>query len=216
MKKIALIGASGFIGSAILEEALTRGHAVTAVVRDAKKIKIENENLKVVELDVFDTEKLTEVFKSTEEVISAYNPGWTNPNIVEDTTKGYLSIIAAAKKANSKRLLIVGGAGSLFVSPGVRVMDTNALPPEFIPPVKALANIYLDNLTNEKDLSWVFFSPAGEIAPGERTGKFRLGLDNLVVDAEGKSKISSADYAIAMVNELENPQHINKRFTIGY
>ncbi|MXP05879.1 MULTISPECIES: NAD(P)-dependent oxidoreductase [unclassified Apibacter] len=216
MKKVALIGASGFIGSQLVKELLSRGYQVTAIVRSADKIKNDDKNLKVVSANVFDTDKLAEVLKNNDAVISAYNPGWTNPNIYDDTIKGYQSIIEAVKKAGIKRLQAVGGAGSLLVAPGKTVVDSGAIPDEILPGVKALALVLKDQFLPEKELDWVFFSPAGTIEPGERTGKYRLGLDNLITDDQGNSKISVQDYAKAMVDELENPKHHQQRFTIGY
>lgn len=216
MKKVALIGASGFIGSQLVKELLSRGYQVTAIVRSADKIKNDDKNLKVVSADVFDTDKLAEVLKNNDAVISAYNPGWTNPNIYDDTIKGYQSIIEAVKKAGIKRLQAVGGAGSLLVAPGKTVVDSGAIPDEILPGVKALALVLKDQFLPEQELDWVFFSPAGTIEPGERTGKYRLGLDNLITDDQGNSKISVQDYAKAMVDELENPKHHQQRFTIGY
>ncbi|MXO32607.1 NAD(P)-dependent oxidoreductase [Apibacter sp. B2912] len=216
MKKVALIGASGFIGSQLVKELLSRGYQVTAIVRSADKIKNDDKNLKVVSADVFNTDKLAEVLKNNDAVISAYNPGWTNPNIYDDTIKGYQSIIEAVKKAGIKRLQAVGGAGSLLVAPGKTVVDSGAIPDEILPGVKALALVLKDQFLPEKELDWVFFSPAGTIEPGERTGKYRLGLDNLITDDQGNSKISVQDYAKAMVDELENPKHHQQRFTIGY
>lgn len=216
MKKVALIGASGFIGSQLVKELLSRGYQVTAIVRSADKIKNDDKNLKVVSADVFNTDKLAEVLKNNDAVISAYNPGWTNPNIYDDTIKGYQSIIEAVKKAGIKRLQAVGGAGSLLVAPGKTVVDSGAIPDEILPGVKALALVLKDQFLPEKELDWVFFSPAGTIEPGERTGKYRLGLDNLITDDQGNSKISVQDYAKAMIDELENPKHHQQRFTIGY
>lgn len=216
MKKVALIGASGFIGSQLVKELLSRGYQVTAIVRSADRIKNDDKNLKVVSADVFDTDKLAEVLKNNDAVISAYNPGWTNPNIYDDTIKGYQSIIEAVKKAGIKRLQAVGGAGSLLVAPGKTVVDSGAIPDEILPGVKALALVLKDQFLPEKELDWVFFSPAGTIEPGERTGKYRLGLDNLITDDQGNSKISVQDYAKAMVDELDNPKHHQQRFTIGY
>jgi uncharacterized protein len=216
MKKVALIGASGFIGSQLVKELLNRGYQVTAIVRSVNKINNDDNNLKVVSADVFDTDKLVEVLKNNDAVISAYNPGWNNPNIYEDTIKGYRSIIEAVKKAGIQRLQAVGGAGSLFVAPGKTVLDTGVIPDEILPGVKALALVLKDQFLQEKDLDWVFFSPAGTIEPGERTGKYRLGLDTLIADKQGNSKISVQDYAKAMVDELENPTHHQQRFTIGY
>jgi len=216
MKKIVLIGASGFVGSAILNEALDRGHKVTAVVRHPEKITAVHKNLVIKQLDVSFTERVTEVSKGVDAVISAYNPGWKNPKIAEETTKVYKAILKGVKQAGVKRLLVVGGAGSLFISPGKRIMDAGSMPESYLPAVRALAEVYLIDLMAEKSIDWVFFSPAGMIEPGLRTGKFRLGKDDLIVNETGESKISVQDYAMAMIDELEKPAHHRERFTIGY
>ncbi|MCI1682859.1 MAG: NAD(P)-dependent oxidoreductase [Bacteroides sp.] len=216
MKNVVLIGASGFVGTAILNELLNRGHQVTAVVRDPQKVTLVSENLTVVKTDVSDVDTLVAVSKGKDAVVSAYNPGWSNPNIYEDTLKNYPLILDAAKQAGVKRLLCVGGAGTLFCAPGLRVVDSGVIPAEIMDGVKSLGKFYLDILCNEKDIDWVFFSPAGVLEPGQRTGQFRLGKDDLVVDKDGKSHISVEDYAVAMVDELEKENHHKERFTIGY
>jgi hypothetical protein len=216
MKKIVLIGASGFVGSVILNEALNRGHQVTAVVRNPDKISTKHANLTITKGDVSSEEAVKVLSKGADAVISAYNPGWTNPDIYEETLKNYSAILNGVKAAGVKRLLCVGGAGTLFVAPGVRLLDAVELPEAILPGVKSLGKFYLEILSAEKEIDWVFFSPAGNIAPGERTGKFRLGKDDLIVDAEGKSNISVEDYAVAMIDELEVPAHHQERFTIGY
>lgn len=216
MKKIVLIGASGFIGSAILKEAIDRGHHVTGVVRHPEKITLNHKNLNVEKADIFFTDTITGIFKDADAVISSYNPGWTNPKIAEDTTGGYKSIIEAVRQSGVKRLMIVGGAGSLFVSPGKRLMDTGAIPESYMPAIRALANVFLIDLANEKDIDWVFFSPAINIHPGTRTGKFRLGKDDVILNQAGEGDISVQDYAVAMIDELETPVHHHERFTVGY
>jgi putative NADH-flavin reductase len=216
MKNIVLIGASGFIGSAILNEALTRGHKVKAIVRHPEKIMVSHPNLTKEKGDVSDPKLVSNLCKGNDIVISAYNPGWKNPEIAEETLRVYPAILEGVKNSGVKRFLIVGGAGSLFVKPGVRLMDSGVFPEEFLPAVKALASFYLDNLTTVKNIDWVFFCPAGTIAPGKRTTKFRLGKDNLVRDSDGKSSISVEDYAVAMLDEAENSVHHRERFTIGY
>lgn len=216
MKKTALIGASGFVGSAILNELLSRGYEVEGLVRDPEKITVENPDLTVKKVDVADVKALAEDLKGYDTVISAYNPGWTNPNIYNDTLQNYPRIVEAAKQAGVKRLLIVGGAGTLFCAPGLRVVDSGVIPAEIMDGVKSLGEFYLDILTKENDIDWVFFSPAGAFVEGTRTGKYRLGKDDLIVDDKGNSSISVADYAKAMVDELETPAHHKERFTIGY
>lgn len=213
---VVLIGASGFVGTAILNELLNRGNKVTAIVRNPDKISISNSNLSIVKADVSDVETIAKVCEGKDAIISAYNPGWTNPNIYEETLKNYPLILQAAKQSGVKRLLIVGGAGTLFCAPGLRVVDSGAIPESIMGGVKSLGEFYLNTLMNEHDIDWIFFSPAGALEPGERTGKFRLGKDDLIVDADGKSHISVEDYAVAMVDELEKPVHHQERFTIGY
>ena len=221
-KKVALVGASGFVGSAILTELLNRGYQVEALVKKPEKIKVLNPLLTVTKIDVVDQENLEKIIKGYENVISAYNPGWANPNLYEETLTNYPKILNAAKNAGVKRLLIVGGAGTLFVKPGVRLIETGTLPAEWIPGVKSLGEFYLNTLMNENDIDWVFFSPAGNLGdmgangPGKRTGVYRLGKDDMIFDKDGNSFISVEDYAKAMVDELENPEHHKERFTIGY
>ncbi|MBR1881837.1 MAG: NAD(P)H-binding protein [Muribaculaceae bacterium] len=214
-KEVLLIGATGFVGSAILNELLARGHKVTAVVRDPSKL--EGQAVTAVKEDVANVDAITALAKGKDAVISAYNPGWTNPNIATLITENYPKILAAAKQSGVARLLIVGGAGTLFCAPGLRVVDSGVIPDEIMGGVRPLGDFYLNTLMNEDDIDWVFFSPAGAFDEnGERTGKFRLGKDDLIVDAEGNSHISVQDYAVAMVDELEQKNHHKERFTIGY
>lgn len=216
MKKVTLIGASGFVGTALLNELAARGHKVTAVVRNPEKVNMKNDNVTVVKADATDPDTLARLAKDMDAVISAYNPGWANPRQYEETLENYPKIVEGAKRSGVSRLLIVGGAGTLFVKPGVRLVDTGVLPEAWLPGVKSLGEFYLNTLSKENDIDWVFFSPAGSLEPGERTGKFRLGKDDMIVDAEGNSRISVEDYAVAMVDELEKPAHHKERFTIGY
>lgn len=222
MKKVTLIGATGFVGKAILNELLLRGHDVTAIVRDVQKVNVTNENLKVVEGDATDIDTLAKVARGADAVISAYNPGWQNPRQYEETLENYPKIVEVTKRAGVKRLLIVGGAGTLFVAPGLRLVDTGNLPAEWLPGVKSMGEFYLDYLMKEKEIDWVFFSPAGNLGnmgqngPGKRTGKFRLGKDDMLFDEKGESFISVEDYAYAMVDELEQANHHFERFTAAY
>ncbi len=217
MANVVLIGATGFVGSAVLNELLSRGHKVTAVVRNAAKLP-KNDNLTAVEEDVANVDAIANIARGKDAVISAYNPGWTNPDIKRLIEENYPKIVEAVKKSGVGRLLIVGGAGTLFVKPGLRVVDSGAIPEEIMDGVCPLGNFYLNDLTQEHDLDWVFFSPAGMFEEkGSRTGKFRLGKDDLIIDpATGTSHISVEDYAVAMVDELEKPAHHKERFTIGY
>lgn len=216
VKKVVLTGASGFVGSDILNEVLNRGFEVTAVVRHPAKIKIQNENLKVVKVDVSSLNEVAEVCKGADAVISAFNPGWSNPNIYDETIKVYLTIVNGIKKAGINRSLMVGGAGSLFIAPGLRLMDSGEVPENILPGVKALGEFYLNFLNKEKKVDWVFFSPAADMRPGVRTGRYRLGKDDMIIDIVGNSHISVEDYAAAMIDELEHPKHHQERFTIVY
>lgn len=217
--KIVLLGATGFVGSALLKEALERGVEVTAIVRNPAKMKIESPLLTVVKGDVTDPEVIASVAKGADAIVSAYNPGWANPRLYEETLENYPKILEGAKKAGVKRVLIVGGAGTLFVKPGLRLIDTGTLPESWIPGVKSLGEFYLNTLTKEKDLDWVFLSPAanlGNLQPGTRTGHYRVGKDDLIVDEKGDSFISVEDYAMAMIDELLEPNHHQERFTVAY
>ncbi|MDQ8038538.1 MAG: NAD(P)-dependent oxidoreductase [Pedobacter sp.] len=212
---IALIGATGNIGQHILSEALSRGHRVTAIVRHPEKLTPHN-NLKAVAGSVYDTAALAAQLKGADAVISAFNPGWTDSELHQHQIEGNDSIIAATKQAGVKRLLVVGGAGSLQVpGGGIDVVDTPDFPEAWKGAATAL-RITLQHLRSEQELDWTLLSPAAEIGPGERTGRFRLGKDELLVDAKGESRISQADYAVAMIDELESPQHSRQRFTLAY
>jgi uncharacterized protein len=215
--KIALIGATGFVGTAILKEALDRGHAVTAIARNPEKIKAQN-NLTIVKSDVMDSDGLSEVLKGNDVVVSAYNAGWTNPDIYNEFLKGSRSIQEAVKKSEVKRLIVLGGAGSLFITPNVQLVDTPQFPADWKPGALS-ARDYLNELKNEDQLDWTFVSPAIEMNPGtphERRGTYRTGLDNPVFDINNKSTISVEDLAVAIVDEIENPKHIRVRFTVAY
>ena len=212
--KIALLGATGFVGSALLDEALRRGHEVTAIVRHPEKLG-ERKGLVAKGGDVYDSALLATLIRGHDAIISAFNPGWQNPNLFDDQVRGTTSIIAAVKTAGIARVLWVGGAGSLEVKPGVRVLDGPNLPDWVRPGALATFNA-LEQLRKDPELEWSFLAPSAELLPGERTGKFRLGGDQLLVGADGKSRISVQDYAVAMIDELENPKHIRQRFTVGY
>lgn len=217
MKNVLLIGATGFVGSAILSELVARGHKVTAVARNLDKVQ-KNENVTPVKADVSDVDAIAKLAEGKDAVISAYNPGWGNPDAKRLVATNDEKVLEAAKKSGVERLLIVGGAGTLFVKPGLRVVDTGAIPAEIMDYVRSHGDFYLNTLTKENDIDWVFLSPAGEFdKEGKRTGEFRIGKDDLIVDPKtGTSHISVQDYAIAMVDELEKPAHHKERFTLGY
>jgi len=211
---IAIIGASGQIGAFIRDEALARGHQVTAIVRHPEKITVQNPSLTVVKADIL-KDKVEVLVKGHDAVISAYNPGWSNPDIYNEQIKGYKAIISGVKKSGIKRLLVVGGAGTLEVAPGVQLLDTASFPENIKGGVLATREV-LYMLRKEKELEWTFLSPPASIAAGERTGHYRVGKDQLLKDKQGESKISTQDYAVAMLDELQHPQHIRERFTVAY
>jgi uncharacterized protein len=198
----------------LLKEPLDRGPLVTAIVRHPEKLE-KREGLTAKAGNVYDTTSLAMLIQGNEAIISAFNSGWKNLNLYDDQVRGTASIIAAIKKARIKRVLWVGGAGGLEVKPGVRVVDSPDLP-SWVRPGSLATIDALDQLRKEPELEWSYLSPSAELKPGQRTGKFRLGNDQLLVDATGKSQISVQDYAVAMIDELERPAHVRRRFTVGY
>jgi putative NADH-flavin reductase len=211
--KIALIGATGFIGSGLLAEALSRGHSVTALVSRPERLAPQA-GLKVEGVDVLDQQQLAAKLEGHDAVISAFS-GHAQEDVRGYYGRGADAIIGATKQARVPRLLVVGGAGSLEVAPGVQAVDTPQFPEQW--KASALgARDTLEKLRKEQALEWTFLSPAAMIQPGERTGNFRLGGDQMLTDAEGNSRISVQDYAVAMIDELEQPAHSRKRFTVAY
>ena len=212
--KIALIGATGFVGSAILKEAVDRGHEVAAIVRNPDKLT-PHAKLHPKKGDVYNEDEVVRLVTGHDAVISAFNPGWSNPDIYNQQVRGARSIINGVKKAGVKRLLFVGGAGSLEVKPGIQSVDLPEFPAEYKQGALATREA-LNMLRKEVNLEWSFLSPSADLSPGKRTGKFRLGTDQLLTSAQGESRISVEDYAIAMIDEIERPKHIRRRFTVGY
>ncbi|MFT4154392.1 NAD(P)-dependent oxidoreductase [Parafilimonas sp.] len=215
--KVALIGASGFVGKAILNELLSRGHFVTGIVRHPEKIASQK-NLTLAKADAFDEGAIANAVKGHDAVISAYNSGWSNPNIYDDFINASKSIQAGVKKSGVKRYIVIGGAGSLYVADGVQLVDSPQFPEEYKAGATA-ARDYYTYIKNENDLDWTFFSPAIEMhqgTAGVRRGAYRTALDNPVFDENGRSILSVEDLAVAIVDELENPKHIKQRFTAAY
>ena len=215
--RVALIGASGFVGSAVLQELIHRGHEVTAIVRHPSRVR-SGEGVQAVAADVTDVAALAEILKGQDAVISAYNGGWENPNIYADHLAGSRSIQEAVQQSGVKRLIVVGGAGSLYSKDGVQLVDTPEFP-EFIKAGATAARDYLDLLKQEQQLEWTFFSPAIEMHPGtsgERRGTYRTGTEYPVFDSNGKSILSVEDTAVVLADELEKPTFIRKRFTAAY
>jgi len=205
MAHIAIIGATGRAGSQLLEEALRRGHTVTAIARHASDKLAGRQGVSAVDLDVLDAKALTSALTGHDAVFSAAHFATVPPG----------AVIGPVKQAGVPRLLVVGGAGSLLVPGGAKVIDT----PDFPEAYKAEASAggkFLDALRAEPVLDWTFLSPSAEFVEGERTGQFRLGQDDLLVSAEGRSWISFADFAIALLDEFEQPKHSRERFTVGY
>jgi uncharacterized protein len=216
--KLALIGATGFVGSAVLAEALQRGHQVTALARNPGKLPVR-ERLSVVTADVLDAAQVAAAVEGHDAVIDAYNPGWTAPDLYDTFLKGTRAILAGVKRSGVKRILVVGGAGSLYVAPGVQLVDTEAfkshVPPNIVPGAQA-ARDALNEIRGETELEWTFLSPAGMLQPGERRGAFRIGGDDLLMDGDKPASISVQDLAVAIVDEIENPRHLRRRFTVAY
>lgn len=202
--KIALIGATGNVGSKILHEALSRGHQVTGIARGADKLKGRT-GVTPQQVDMADEKKLASALRGHDAVIVS----------VRHQKNDVLRALAASRAAGVKRVLIVGGAASLEVSPGMRLVDTPNFPPEIkveaLPAAEALRRV-----REVQDLDWSFVSPSIMLVPGQRTGKFRLGGDQVLKDEKGDSRISQEDLAVAIMDELEKPRHIRKRFTVGY
>jgi len=202
--KVALIGVTGRVGSRLASELVGRGHIVTGIARHPEKATAPS-GVAVVKGDVADPASLVPLLADHDAVISAARFTTSDPN----------ALLAAVKQAGVERLLVVGGAGSLEVAPGRALVDTPDFPEAYKAEAKA-GVAFLAALRKEKVLDWTFLSPSALLVPGERTGKFRLGQDRLLIDANGKSSVSMEDFAVAMVDELESRKHSRTRFTVGY
>jgi putative NADH-flavin reductase len=202
--KIAVIGATGNAGSRIVTELLSRGHQVLGIARHPEKMT-PRPGLTLTQGDVRDEAGLAQLLTGQDAAIHSVRFLDTNAR----------SAIGAAKKSCVKRFLVVGGAGSLEVAPGSALVDTPNFPPAYKPEASG-GRDFLNNLKSERELDWTFLSPSVFFSPGERTGKFRLGKDLVLTGADGQSKISMEDYAIALADEIERPQHSRQRFTVGY
>jgi putative NADH-flavin reductase len=205
---VVLFGATGKAGSRILQELLSRGHQVTAVARDTSRLP---SNVKAMQDDLSNVENIASIIQGKDAVISAYAPPQDNTDALHGVTERQ---IAAVKRVGDIRLIVVGGAGSLEVAPGVTLLASGHLPAEWLSIATSHANAL--KILQASDIDWTYFSPAAFFGPGDRTGKFRLGKNDLVADSQGNSRVSMEDYAIALVDELEKPAHQRARFTIGY
>ena len=216
MKKVAVIGATGFVGKQVVNELSNRGYAVTAIARDSSKVETKD-NVTAVNADVNNVEELAKVLAGNDAVISTFNAGWTNPNIYNDFLEGARHIEKAVEKSGVKRFITVGGAGSLFID-GNQLVDGPDFPAE-IKPGAIAARDYLNEIKNNETLDWTFFSPAIEMhagTAGVRKGTYRTGLENPVFDENGRSILSVEDVAVALVDELEQNKFVKKRFTAAY
>jgi len=207
---VVLYGGTGKAGSRILNELLSRRYQVKAVVRDAAKLP-QREGLTTELGDLSDVDAITRAIRGTDAVISAYAPPM---DAVEELVAVTKRLADAVKNATVPRLLVVGGAGSLEVSPNMELVDTPSFPEAWKP--IAFAHRGALQVLKSSDINWTYLSPGAFFEPGERTGKFRLGKDNLIADENGNSRISMEDYAIALVDELEKPEHLCQRFSVGY
>lgn len=214
--KVAVIGSTGYVGAHLVKELVDRNYDVVALARHTESIP-SNDNITKIAVDINNHGQLVSALTGADVVISAFNAGWTNPNLYEDFTKGALAIQQAVKEAGVKRFIVVGGAGSLLIDSN-RLVDSPEFPQEIKPGALAAAD-YLDIIRKEDQLDWTMISPAIEMNPhagGARTGKYRTGLDSPVFDQEGRSRLSVEDLAVAIVDEIANKQFINRRFTAAY
>ena len=215
--KIALIGATGFVGTAVLAELLQRGLQVTALVRDPAKLAIQP-GLSTAAVDAYDAEAIATAVRGHDAVVSAFNPGWNEAGLYDKFVRGSAAIERGVGASGVKRLLVVGGAGSLFVAPGVQLVDTpnftDHVPANIIPGAQA-ARDALAALRNNTALEWTFVSPPALLAPGARTGNYRVGGEELLMDGDKPAGISVADLAVAIVDEIQQPRHVRARFTVA-
>ncbi|WP_298079652.1 NAD(P)H-binding protein [uncultured Cardiobacterium sp.] len=215
--KFAVIGATGYVGNAVVQELAARGHDVTAFARNTGKV-FAAPNVRAVAADVT-AAGFVEQLAGFDAVVSAFNPGWTNPNIGRDFRDGYAAILAAAKSAGVPYLLIVGGAGSLYIAPGVQVIDTPDFPKEIYDGANAAREL-LTELRGRNDPNWAFISPpiclgADGGHSEDRTGKYRLGGDDALMNGDAPAGISVADLAIAIADDVAQKAHLHQRFTVA-
>ena len=209
--KVALYGATGAAGSRILKELVSRGHQVTALARDPAKLVQSGVNVRVKQDDLSDPKSIAAAIGDAEAVVSAYSPP---KNDLEALTGVTQRQVEALKGKTGVRLVVVGGAGGLNIAPNLALVDSPYMPEPFKPIARAHVNAF--NVLKASTIDWTYFAPAAFFEPGQRTGQFRLGKDDLIANAQQESRISMEDYAVALVDELEKPRHRRQRFTIGY
>ncbi|ENB9461027.1 NAD(P)H-binding protein [Providencia rettgeri] len=212
--KISIIGATGFVGKAIVAEALLRHHQVTAISRHSNQLS-QHAYLITASGDITDVAWLTSRLKGQDVVISAFNGGWQNPNLYQDTVAGNQAILQAVQKSMVKRFIVVGGAGSLKTSSGVDLIDSPNFPTEIKPGAQAMRELK-SHLQSIDSLDWTYVSPAAVLEPGERTETFRLGGSQLLMNGQHPAKISVEDLAVAILDEAEHTQFIRQQFTVAY
>ncbi|WP_293715614.1 NAD(P)-dependent oxidoreductase [Stenotrophomonas sp. UBA7606] len=215
--KVALIGATGFVGKALLDELLARGHDVTALARHPEKLSARP-GLKVLAADVQDPAQVQAAVTGSDAVVSAFNAGWANPDIYRDFIQGSRAIVSGTKAAGVRRYIVVGGAGSLYTPQGTQLVDAPDFPAAIYEGARAARDV-LSELRNETSLAWTLLSPPVAFHPGsatERTGNYQVGSDTPLSTGDGPGTISAADLAVAVVDELETPKHVGKRFTVAW
>ncbi|MPS72703.1 MAG: NAD-dependent epimerase/dehydratase family protein [Chryseobacterium sp.] len=215
-KKVAVIGATGFVGKQVVNELANRGYTVNAIARDSSKVETKD-NVIATSADVNNVDELAKVLEGSDAVINTFNAGWTNPNLYDDFLNGSRNIEKAVEKSGVKRFITVGGAGSLFID-GKQLVDGPDFPADIKPGATA-ARDYLNEIRKNETLDWTFFSPAIEMHPGTagvRKGTYRTALENPVFNEEGRSILSVEDVAVALVDELEQNKFVKQRFTAAY
>ncbi|EPP7627454.1 MULTISPECIES: NAD(P)-dependent oxidoreductase [Providencia] len=212
--KISIIGATGFVGRALVAEALLRHHQVTAISRHSNQLS-QHAHLITAAGDITDIPWLTSRLKGQDVVISAFNGGWQNPNLYQDTVAGNLAILHAVQKSMVKRFIVVGGAGSLKTTAGIDLIDSPDFPAEIKPGAQAMRE-FKNQLQSIDSLDWTYVSPAAILEEGERTETFRLGGNQLLMNGNTPAKISVEDFAVAILDEVNNSQFIRQQFTAAY
>ncbi|AWS52435.1 NAD(P)-dependent oxidoreductase [Providencia rettgeri] len=212
--KISIIGATGFVGRALVAEALLRHHQVTAISRHSNQLS-QHAHLITAAGDITDIPWLTSRLKGQDVVISAFNGGWQNPNLYQDTVAGNLAILHAVQKSMVKRFIVVGGAGSLKTTAGIDLIDSPDFPAEIKPGAQAMRE-FKNQLQSIDSLDWTYVSPAAMLEEGERTETFRLGGNQLLMNGNTPAKISVEDFAVAILDEVNNSQFIRQQFTAAY
>jgi putative NADH-flavin reductase len=214
--KIVLFGATGNVGRRVIAEALRRGHEVVGVVRDPARSAAPDPRVRLVRGDALDAASVVEVTRGADAVVNSISPRPGTTGVAPSLADAARALIAGLGVSGVKRLVVVGGAGSLEVAPGVALMDAPGFPEAYLSEAIEGRDALAVYRTEARDLDWTFLSPAAEIGPGERTGTYRTTLDQFLADEQGRSFISYEDYAVALLDELEKPRHVGQRFGVAY